>query len=153
HGSEGASWVQRHILRYWDAVPAPADRPRLPTLKVSRWLAQTSRQLLVKGTSLLDPVAAHISEPARARLQAQLEAFGSALNRWDVRLTRVENLLRVYKPFIHDNDYRFVSRNIRDLLATLPAAERTEFELLIDTLDWREYWLDIEAPGLERWCF
>jgi hypothetical protein len=63
----------------------------------------------------------------------------------------VEKLLKLYQPFIHDNDYEFVTGNIRELDRGLSAEERRYFGWNIATIDWRTYWLDIQYPGLRRW--
>ncbi len=64
---------------------------------------------------------------------------------------RIEDMLRLYRPFIHDNDYVFSTERIEALTATLDEDERRLFGFDIETLDWRSYWLDVHVPGLEKW--
>lgn len=66
-------------------------------------------------------------------------------------LSRIEDMLRLYQPFIHDNDYVFRSDHIRALDARMHPNDRAWLSFDIDSLDWRRYWLDVHVPGLETW--
>ena len=58
----------------------------------------------------------------------------------------------LFKPFIYDHDWVFANDRIRTLDASLPPDERAEFGWILDSLDWREYWMDVLYPGLNTWC-
>jgi len=83
---------------------------------------------------------------------------GQALTRWvvaarvktisaDQTLSQVEQMLALFKPFIHDHDYVFRTDRIR---ALAPEAE-PDFGWAVPSIDWRDYWVDIEYPGLQTW--
>jgi long-chain acyl-CoA synthetase len=69
----------------------------------------------------------------------------------DRSLGRIEEMLRVYTPFIRDNDYRFATDNLRELTASLPESDRERFGYDLTDLDWCSYWVDVEYPGLMHW--
>jgi long-chain acyl-CoA synthetase len=69
----------------------------------------------------------------------------------DRTMGRIEDMLRLYRPFIHDHDYTFETGHVRALSAVLGGQDRRLFGWDIDTLDWRDYWLDVHVPGLEKW--
>src|SRR5690606_27200884 len=63
-----------------------------------------------------------------------------------------EDMLRLYKPFIHDYDYEFDTSHVRALSDRLDETERELFGFDIMSLDWRHYWLEVQVPGLAKWC-
>jgi hypothetical protein len=56
-------------------------------------------------------------------------------------------MLELYLPFIHDNDWTFDTSRVRALTAN---DDRFRFDLR--DVDWCHYWVDVEYPGLRRWC-
>ena len=70
----------------------------------------------------------------------------------DRMLSRVQDMLRLYQPFIHDHDYIFLSDHIEALSERLTRSERSLFGYDMVDLDWRDYWLQVQIPGLEKWC-
>lgn len=67
-------------------------------------------------------------------------------------LGRVRRMLDVYRPFIHDHDWTFVTAAIRDATAALGPDDHPWRDDLRD-LCWRSYWLDVQVPGIARWAF
>jgi long-chain acyl-CoA synthetase len=61
-------------------------------------------------------------------------------------------MLRLYKPFIHDNDYVYATKNVRDLSSKLSKDEKALFGWNVADLEWRHYWMEVHVPGLEEWC-
>jgi hypothetical protein len=105
----------------------------------------------------LDPVAVSADDPgpfAPARLREWVSKAGQWFDdspRWqqaDVELERVERMLRLYRPFIHDHAPVFRTDAIRRLGQDCPAPYRFD----VTDIDWRRYWIDVEYPGLRRWC-
>ena len=60
----------------------------------------------------------------------------------------VDKMVDLYQPFVHDNQYIFVS----EALFAAPIVE-PEFDCDPRNISWREYWLDVHVPGLRKWCF
>jgi hypothetical protein len=73
------------------------------------------------------------------------------LSKADRMLDRLQRMLDAYKPFIHDNDYIFLSDNIQALSGRLEGDDVTRFGWDIDSLVWRTYWVDVVYPGILKW--
>jgi hypothetical protein len=69
----------------------------------------------------------------------------------DRKLSTIDEMLRQYRPFIHDHDYRFHTGHLMEATAALSDHDRALFGFDIDTLDWRDYWMNVQVPGLETW--
>ncbi len=150
HSSEEASPVARYFLKYLDAVPRDAARDPFPSLALLRKTAQVARDRLraIAPADVLPPsLHARFGETLDQRMKSASMDFRNV----DRMLSRVQEMLRVYQPFIHDNDYVFRTDRIRALSAALDDEERSLFGWNIQSLDWRAYWLDVHVPGLERW--
>jgi long-chain acyl-CoA synthetase len=59
----------------------------------------------------------------------------------------------IFRPFMSENQYVFRSDNIRELIASINAAERALLPWQTAAIDWYNYWLDVHIPGLEKWVF
>lgn len=146
HGGERA-W-----LRHLDPVAAPISGKELLTVGRARttvdWLKKKVRQFRPEDAwsegmrELVSPVFSEARERASTAL-----ADGSR------QLRRIDALLELFQPFTHDHDWVFCAANVHELSRTLDPVEREAFSFDIDALDWRSYWVDIEYPGLKKWCF
>lgn len=76
-----------------------------------------------------------------------------SLQRVERNLDKIEKLIELYEPFIHDNDHVFEADRIRLLDEALPAAEREAFGYDASLIDWPEYWIDIHIPALRKWSY
>lgn len=152
HGRHDAKPVARFVLRHLDAVPAPhPERDPLSVPNVRRRL-RSARELVDRTaveTWLPRALRDRLERPARELRQGLAMALGNV----DTELARVDYLLELYRPFIHDYDYRFEARAIGELENGLSHVERHDFGFDAASIDWRHYWLDVQAPGLETWCF
>jgi len=111
--------LDRLLLRHLDPIPVPADRQGpLAVGRLRRWV-----------------------DDLPERLQ------GERLDRARDQLARVERMLELYLPFIHDNDWTFDTSRVRALTAH---DDRFRFDLR--DIDWCDYWVNVEYPGLRRWC-
>ena len=77
----------------------------------------------------------------------------TSLKRTERNLDRVEKLIELFEPFIHDNDYAFEADHVSLLDAALPDDERETFGYDVAGLDWLEYWTDIHIPALRKWSY
>jgi long-chain acyl-CoA synthetase len=122
----GGTALDRMVIRHLDPIPVPADRQGLLSVeRLRRWASD-----------------------ARARLPERLvDGFGERLDRAGDQLARVERMLELYLPFIHDNNWTFDTRRVRALTA---GDARFRFDLR--DIDWCDYWVNVEYPGLRKWC-
>jgi hypothetical protein len=126
--------------------PAEADA-FVPT---ARAVTKAARDALVS----FDPDL-HLPKGLRDRFGASLgklaQRAGKSLGTASRTLGQVEEMLRLYQPFVYDHDPRLVTERVRTLSAQLDEDERADFGWDTDSLDWRDYWMNVQIPGLDRW--
>lgn len=129
------------LNRWLDPIPVPAGSPgplsfdRLRS--AARWLRDTADKL--DPERLPAPLADRWTE-ARDRLNSQLDGATDAM-------ARIDKMLALYAPFIHDNDWVFRTDRARAL-----TAGEGPFRFDLGDIDWCKYWVDVEYPGLRKWC-
>lgn len=141
---------ERLVLAHMDSAvtgrPPHADA-LVPTARAA---TKAARDMLVS----FDPDT-HL--PASLR-----ERFGEKLGRWAQRtakqlgttsrtLAQVEEMLKLYQPFVFDHDPRLVTERVRGWTAALDPKERDELGFDTDSIDWRDYWMNVQIPGLDTW--
>ena len=84
-------------------------------------------------------------------MQRRLASFAKSLKVLSTDVDRIDTMLRLYKPFIHDHDWCFHTNHVRAWSAALPASEHDQ-QFTVPSIEWRDYWVDIEYPGLQKWC-
>lgn len=144
---DDAGALQKMFLKYWDAVPAATEYDAFPSLPFLRRLAQGGRNKL-KDFEAEKYIPNRYYSKHGDRIEKRLKSISMDFRNADRVLSRVEDMLRLYKPFIHDNDYVFESGNTRALLDHVSG---TPFDFDLSDLNWRTYWLDVHIPGLEKW--
>ncbi|MFO0749213.1 MAG: SDR family oxidoreductase [Myxococcota bacterium] len=133
-----ARWAQR----FFDAVPVGADD--------QHFFAPTRLRRLAKDVkTLIGGVSEKKLAPAVRRGKETAEMV---LDDVDKTLGRVQRMLDLYRPFIHDHDWIFENSGVRTLDAQLDADSKARFGWIGDAIDWRRYWLDVLYPGLNTWC-
>ncbi len=150
HSKPDASPLARLVLKHLDAVARPADRDPFPSLPFLRKTAQRTRGWL-KELDLGEVLPPSIHREHGARLEQRIRSWSMDCRNADRTIGRIEDMLRLYQPFIHDHDYVFRTDHIRAASDALDEADRRDFGFDIETLDWRHYWLEVHVPGLETW--
>ena len=133
--TRGDNAVERVVLSRWDAIPVKPDHPL--KLENVRGMAESVRDWL------RDPPKGW-PKFIRTRLQDMVDGAEEALDGID----KIERMCELYLPFIHDNSYTFVTRNLLRHAVVEP-----EFRCDPRSIDWRKYWIDIHVPGLRKWSF
>lgn len=141
---------ERLVLAHLDSVATgrPAESDAL--VPAARTVTKAARDLLVA----FDPDA-HLPGAIRER-------FGATLGRWAQKagkelgtasrtLGQVDEMLRLYQPFVYDHDPRLVTERVRAWTAALEASERAELGYDTESIDWRDYWMNVQIPGLDTW--
>jgi fatty acyl-CoA reductase len=75
------------------------------------------------------------------------------LARHERELTWVENLIRLFEPFVLLNQHVFEAENVRLLSEALPEEEKAVFGYDPFAIDWWDYWINIHVPALRRWSY
>ncbi|MCS6799938.1 MAG: SDR family oxidoreductase [Myxococcota bacterium] len=151
HGRADADPIDRWLVRFLDAVPRPADREPPLSLAAMRRLARAVRDA-TRPSGLRRWLPPALDGRLGTTIEAHARRLSNRARAIDRTLGRVEELLRLYRPFIHDHDWVFETDRWRALEARLDGEERPTFGSDLERLDWRRYWLEVHVPGLERWC-
>ena len=151
HKKDRASPWEKLFIRYLDAVPRRGEADPFPSLPLLRRTAQKGRQWL-KDFSPKESLPQALYERLGDDVEARMKRWSMECRNADRQLGLIEDMLRLYKPFIHDNDYVFSTENVRDLSDELNDEEAALFGYDIRDLDWRHYWMEVHVPGLEAWC-
>jgi long-chain acyl-CoA synthetase len=147
NGGGGSAW-ERWVVPHLDPVAVHADHR--PPWHVShlrqgaRWVGKALQTLQQQNpTSAPEIVRQTSDEWLKQGLRRSQEAARE--------LGRIERMLAMYQPFVHDQDYVFVNERVRALSSMLPPDEKPNFEWDCHTIDWRQYWHDVQYPGLWTW--
>ena len=126
----GIDWRERQILSRWRTIPSRKDHP-LATHNLKRIFSTFQKMV---GTL-----------PSRKTWLKTTYNWILKINR---RLEQTERLLELFYPFIHDYRHIFQTNSL-----FLYNVSEKEFQFSIEDIDWKQYWLNIQMPGLRRWCF
>lgn len=141
---------ERFVLRHLDSVVHDQAAELDPWLPAARKLTKSLRDTLVSldvRANLPRDARASFGEPLHKWVQKTAKSLGTASR----TLGQVENMLRMYQPFVYDNDPEFETTAIRSLEHELVPEEREAFRFDTDTIDWRDYWMNVQVPGLDKW--
>ncbi len=83
--------------------------------------------------------------------QAPLAGWSVALRARGLQASLRQQTLEQYLPFILHNRYIFETENIRAAYARLSEADRARLPWDPEHIDWRDYWLNKQVPGIEKW--
>ena len=87
------------------------------------------------------------------RIMSPLPLRKTPLVRTERSLERVEKLIKLFEPFILNNEHDFVADNIEKLSYALPPEEKADFAFDAGSVDWWEYWINIHIPALRKWTY
>ena len=131
--ARGTSLVERAVLSRMDSIESPYEHMfSVPNIR------KTARGL----ASMFD----NVKGPSPVRKQAR--QLAKATRAADKQLKGVEKIVEVFKPFIHDHCWYFESETIKAHSVAEP-----EFRFDPETISWRDYWIDVQVPGLRKWSF
>ena len=66
---------------------------------------------------------------------------------------KVQKTYMSFKPFIYDHNYIFVTNNLLEESNRLNHQDENRFGFVVEKICWRNYWINIQVPGLEKWSF
>lgn len=132
----GASLIEREILSRWDGVGVEHE----PLMSLAN-LRSLARDLSAGLRSLSQ-------SKALGPLSNQVGRFALKVHAADRRLKPIERMVEAYRPFTQTHNQVFESR----FYQTMPL-EEPEFEFKPERIDWKRWWIDVEMPGLRKWCF
>ncbi len=134
-----------HKLRArMESIPVSKERYQRASLPLLRGFAESASRIL--GDTLEKtwgmPRLSALAERAKQRLEdtAQLAKQG-------------EGVFDLFMPFVHDNAPIFRCDHTRALFDRLTPHDRGLLRWDPDTINWRDYFLKVHLPGLEKWIF
>jgi len=138
-GATNKKPLERWGQRFFDTVAVGADEDHTFAPNRLRRLARDLKSLVGSAAGAI---------PALRKGKDSADIF---LDDMDKSLGRVQRMLDLYRPFIHDNNWSFDNRNVRALDALMDDDSRARFGWAGDRIDWRKYWIDVLYPGLATW--
>ncbi|NOY91653.1 MAG: NAD-dependent epimerase/dehydratase family protein [Deltaproteobacteria bacterium] len=151
HGREQATAFESLVLRHLEGRPVEADQERFLDVHTVRRVARSLRALL-KGRDAANALPERMRGELADSLNRRMKSASMKCRNLDRQLGRVDDMLRTYRPFIHDHDWIYETEALPAATRRLDDAERQLFGFDVDDIDWRRYWLDVQVPGLETWC-
>jgi long-chain acyl-CoA synthetase len=139
---EGSSLLNRALARL---EPVPVSRERFNQTSAPLWRAAAD-----KLTSLIDQ---HTPRWGAPRMQAMAEHAKDRLSAVGTLAKQTDDLFQLFMPFIYEREYVFRCDHIRKLHARLTPADQQLLRWDPDAINWREWWLGVHMPALERWIF
>lgn len=125
-----------------------------PPRFVSAEEARTRRKRLEKRIGRAEALISR----ARNALQAAGLPGHDSLGKWTATLRRLalqamfrEQTLEQYLPFIFHNRYIFESENIRRAYTLISERDRELLPWDPERIDWKDYWINHEIRGIEKW--
>lgn len=136
--------------RYWNELLS-----RIEPQAVSRRAFETrSAPLLVKATRLFKQIIEEAKPTWGApRVAALLTRASDKLTEIEQQATSVAALVELFMPFLWDNRYVFRCDNTRSVYRAMRPEDRARIPWDPETINWREYFLEVHLPGLEKWVF
>ncbi|MBX7193950.1 MAG: SDR family oxidoreductase [Sandaracinaceae bacterium] len=141
---------ERLVLRHLDSVVHDRGADEDPWLPAAKKLTRGVRDLFSSfkaehhlPTSVRERWGAEITKFA----QKQAKEWGSASR----TIGQVAEMLRMYQPFVFDNDLELDTSHVRRATERLGPEERALFGWDLASLDWRDYWMNVHVPGLDKW--
>jgi thioester reductase-like protein len=87
------------------------------------------------------------------RIMSPLPLKKTPLARAERNLEKVEKLIRLFEPFILNNEHDFAADNVERLTHALAGDEKTIFGYDTRSIDWWDYWINIHIPALRKWTY
>ncbi|MEZ4286716.1 MAG: SDR family oxidoreductase [Polyangiales bacterium] len=148
---ESGTDFEKHIVSRLDSITVDADKPQLLSVSQLHRGAQELRRWL-REFNPEDNLSPKLYRRWGKRIESNRRRAVKELRNGERKLGAIRDMLLQYRPFIHDHDYVFKAGNILHENEKLDPSDRELWRFDIDTLDWRDYWLNVEVPGLETWC-
>ncbi|MCB9682670.1 MAG: SDR family oxidoreductase [Alphaproteobacteria bacterium] len=152
HAGRPGARLSERLVAHLDVRSRPHDD--LPWLTPDR-VEGLGRDLhaLLGALDPTDRLPAPLQRGIGGRLAQRVKDARRAVAKANRTSSRLVRMLEVYRPFIHDHDWTFVTGNVRGDVAALHPDDRAVWHDDITDLCWRTYWLDVQYTGMVRWAF
>jgi long-chain acyl-CoA synthetase len=136
--------------KLWNEV-----KSRVEPLPITRGQYEArSAPMFIKGARFLKELIDEVKPGWGApRVSALLEQARSKLDDLEQQALSLTGLIDLFLPFIWENRYVFRCDNTRSVCERLSPEDRAKIPWAPEALDWRDYFLKVHLPGLEKWVF
>jgi len=138
----GNAWVRDFKSRL---EPQPLEKRAFELLSTPMF--SRGAKLLTRALEQATP------EWGAPRLQAAAAHAKRALEEVSGRIESFHNLSTLFSPFLLENRYVFRCDNVREMVDSLTPEDRARIHCSPQSIDWRNYFLEVHLPGLEKWVF
>ncbi|MBT8493510.1 MAG: SDR family oxidoreductase, partial [Deltaproteobacteria bacterium] len=87
------------------------------------------------------------------RVQAVAERAKDELAKVSEFTGRVKDVVELFMPFTHDHHVIFRADNVRKLHQSCTPQDQQALLWDADSIDWRDYWMNVHFEGLKVWTF
>jgi len=134
----------------------PAGPPALAPLLRKLEPTTTNAEMWKRTSSpMVKTVAGGLARTFRALspvvppLKPVANAFGSL----EKQANNMSKIFDLFMPFTWVNRYTFICLHMRELRDHVEEQDRIRLPYWPEKLDWRDYWHNVQLPGLEKWIY
>jgi long-chain acyl-CoA synthetase len=136
--------------KLWNEVQSRLE----PQAVSKRTFELASTPVFATGARLLKQAVDRLQPTWGApRVSALLERASDRLAEVEEQAVSFSGLVDLFLPFIWDNHYVFRCDNTRSVHASLIPEDAARLAWDPEAIDWRDYFLKVHLPGLEKWVF
>lgn len=142
---------EKKVLSKLDPICAEPDPNEVFGHRRMRLVARATRKFLRKF-KLQENVSPKLYDKIDGpKLDEKLRKFSMDCRTTDRKLGQVDDMLRVYLPFVNEIAYVFRTGHLVAATERLSDEERELFGFDVADVCWRDYWVKIQVPGLDKW--
>ncbi|MAQ16778.1 MAG: hypothetical protein CMN30_18545 [Sandaracinus sp.] len=151
YAKRGDDYEKNVLAKLDPACVEPEENPVFGHRRM-RLVARATRNFL-RGWKLSDNVSPKLYRKIDGeKLDEKLRSFSMDCRTADRKLGQVEEMLRVYMPFVNEIAYVFRTQHLVDATAELTEEDRELFGFDVADISWRDYWVKVQVPGLDKWA-
>jgi len=142
---------EKKVLAKLDPICAEPDPNEVFGHRRMRLMARATRNFL-RSFELRENISPKLYEKIDGeKVDQKLRKFSMDCRTTDRKLGQVNDMLRVYLPFVNEIAYVFSTDNLVAATERMSEEERALFGFDVETICWRHYWVNIQVPGLDKW--
>lgn len=135
--------VLNRVRARMESIPVTKERYQLASLPLFRDMGSKLSRLIEENIPTWGaPRVAAFLEHAKEQIDGIVQVAEQGVSIFDL-----------FMPFIYDNAIAFRCDHTRDLFARLAPHDRAALSWEPEAINWREYFMNVHLPGLEKWIF
>jgi long-chain acyl-CoA synthetase len=138
------------VLTNWVAGKRLSGRPQFVSLGEAQQRQRRSQQIIARREYWAETLKG-LMEKGRLPGGNWLDSWTAELRKLNLQAKFREQTLEQYLPFVLQNRYIFESENIRVAYSMLSEQDRELLPWRPEDIDWRDYWVNNQVAGIEKW--